>query len=97
MVSSRGILVNSESISRLPMKHLLPWCTISSVKAKESVSVIEESLGTKNFQVCKLGGPILSAIGTLCYKKLGLEKILGYHIWHLRKLNQRRAQLATIS
>ena len=49
MVSSRGILVNSESISRLPMKYLLPWCTISSVKAKESVSVIEESLGTKKF------------------------------------------------
>ena len=29
--------------------------------------------------------------------KLGLENILGYHLWHLRKLNhQRRAQFATI-
>ena len=54
MISSRGILVNNESTSRLPTKRLLSWCTISSAKAKESytvnsLKVIEESLGTKMF------------------------------------------------
>ena len=54
MVSSVGTLVKSESISRLPFKSLLSWCTISSAKAKESftvnsLNVIEENLGTKNF------------------------------------------------
>ena len=33
----RGILVKSESTSRLTMKRLLSWCTISSAKAKESL------------------------------------------------------------
>ena len=54
MVPSRGILLKSESISRLPMKYLLSWSVIYSAKAKESftvnsLNVIEESLGTKNF------------------------------------------------
>ena len=31
------------------------------------------------------------------YYKLGLENVLGYHLWHLGKLNhQRRAQFTTI-
>ena len=54
MVPSRGILLKSESISRLPMKYLLSWCVVYSAKAKESftvnsLNVIEVSLGTKNF------------------------------------------------
>ena len=39
MVSSRSILVQSESASRLPMKQSLSWCTISSATAKESFTV----------------------------------------------------------
>ena len=39
IVSSGGILVNSEPISSLPMKTLLSWCTIFLAKAKESFTV----------------------------------------------------------
>ena len=68
MVSSRGILVNNESTSRLPMKSLLSWCTISSAKAKESftvnsLKVIEESLRTKNLASLQLEVPIAETIG----------------------------------
>ena len=78
MVSSRGILVNSESISRLTMKPLLPWCTISSAKAKESESesVIEESLGTKKFPSLQIRRTY-----TFCNRNSLLQKIRsGEHI-----------------
>ena len=53
-VSLSSILVKSEWAWTLPMKILLPWCTIFSAKAKEfftvsSLNVTEESLETKNF------------------------------------------------
>ena len=68
MVSSVGTLVKSESISRLPFKSLLSWCTISSAKTKESftvnsLNVIEENLGTKNFASLYLGVPTAESIG----------------------------------
>ena len=49
MVSSRGILVNNESTSRLPMKSLLSWCTISSAKAKESDDTSSTAIRSSNF------------------------------------------------
>ena len=54
MVPSRGLLLKSESTSRLPLKSLLSKYTISSAKTKESLTVnslyaTEESLETKNF------------------------------------------------
>ena len=67
MASLRRILVKSESTSRLPMKILLSWCTISSAKAKESLTVnslnvIKESLGTKNFTSLLLGVTVAESI-----------------------------------
>ena len=54
MVSSKSILVKSESTSSLPMKSLYEKFTISSAKTKQSftgnpLNVIEESLETKTF------------------------------------------------
>ena len=49
MVSSRGILVKNESTSRLPMKSLLSWCTISSAKAKESDDTSSTAIRSSNF------------------------------------------------
>ena len=51
IVSSRGILVNRESTSKLPIIKLLFWLTISSAKQKESftensLAVTEASLGS---------------------------------------------------
>ena len=50
------------------MKSLPSWCTVFSTKAKESftvnsLNVIEESLGTKNFESLQLGVPIDESIG----------------------------------
>ena len=50
------------------MKCLLPWCTIPSAKVKESfpvnsLDVVEESLGTKNFASLKRRVPIAESIG----------------------------------
>ena len=65
--SSRGISVKSESTSRQPMKRLPSWCIVSSAKAKESftvnsLNVIKESLGTKNFVYNKVGVPVAEHI-----------------------------------
>ena len=49
MVFSRGILVKIESTSRLPMKSLLCWCTISSAKAKESDDTSSTTIRSSNF------------------------------------------------
>ena len=54
MVSSRGMLVKSESTSRLPMK-------VS--KYSKFIKRTEESLGTKNFASFELGVPIAESIG----------------------------------
>ena len=67
MVSSRGILVKTESTSSLSRKSLLSWGTISSAKVKEtftvnSLDVVEESLETKNFASLQLGVPIAGSI-----------------------------------
>ena len=68
MVSSRSVLVKSVLTSRLPMKSLSACCGISSAKANESFTVnslnlIEESLGTKNFESLSLGISVAESIG----------------------------------
>ena len=68
IVSARGILVNRESTSKLPIIRLLFWLTISSAKQKEpftenSLAVIEASLGTKYLANLYVGVPIAERIG----------------------------------
>ena len=54
VVSSKGTLVNTESTSKLPIKRLCCWLTVSSEKWKESLTVNSFvvkgfEIGTKNF------------------------------------------------
>ena len=68
IISWSGNLVNKKSTTKLPIKRLLYWLTISSAKQKKSftensVVLIEVSLGTKYFPHLFVGVPIAERIG----------------------------------
>ena len=68
IVSSRGMFVNNESTSKLPIKRELSFSTISFANEKESLTVnsldvIELIFGTKNFAILYDGVPIAESIG----------------------------------
>ena len=68
MVSSRGMIVNNEVMSRLAIKQSELCCSISLAKSNESLTlyslkVKSLSIGTKNLTILYVGVPMTERIG----------------------------------
>ena len=68
MVSSRGMIVNNEVISRLAIKQSEFCCSISLAKSNESLTLYSLevkclSIGTRNLAILYVGAPVAEGIG----------------------------------
>ena len=68
MVSSRGMLVNNEVMSRLAIKQSEFCCSISLAKSNESLALYSLevkclSIGTRNLAILYVGAPVAEGIG----------------------------------
>ena len=75
MVSSRGMLVNNEVMSRLAIKQSEFCCSISLAKSNESLTlylleVKSLSIGTRNLVTSYVGVPLTERIGRIAGEPL---------------------------